>query len=1490
MLSPRLGDDDQGQWSLLPEERELLELTGWTEEEFRWFVDQQLSASVQLAKSEQPTALLIIPALITLVVGVALNYVAQLLFAPQQASNQSPRVESTTVEGQSIVNTAKYAPSSGFDSLQNVVELGSIVPVVFTKRETLDGITYGGVRVNTNLLWSQLYSLGDSQLYKVLLMVGVKGIGAPDPEQIAIGDNILSSYDLNPAGSSSSRAAIYYQNEGRRIVGSDFIAGRSPATDIGNSENAGGSDVFQIRGVNNAWTASFCYASAPSSQKLFGLYAPIGNELGIKVNPRVEPVFRAQTQVAGQKSDRTYLVCKVDPQANLRRLKSEFPYSCRSGFVRVNYVGGGGVDTASGDVRTVLKNEELIFYLSREADDQSIWNYDNGQQLSTTSGADVAQSIAGRQRAWDEALVIGSLYKCGSAILVLIGRSPGDAPFSSRMDRTPAADGQSITYTFKVIEQGVMCFTSYAKIDRSITQGLSVTGSGTEYCVLANSPVSYKNGTNGSHLYRLAVATFTMARPSQVVEIGYKTTASLRYNSLCNFSTSETYWYADQNGCLAYDNTYLSGPGAGNGRVVVTSQFQSGTVQAPEIRYVAFRLSFRVVGESDWVEFPHIFLFKGAGAAESRDYMRLQLPANELYEFRHIPLDGWEIRNNYATGLLCLLDASQSSLQTVYGDGATIQFNGAILPRNQSTFGLPVAQSNKNLGMGDWEAGDNGVFCYVDAWGRLANVFSYEEISVSNGAPECEVAYVNCIEANTVVPSYAGLSTLALTLRSATEFQSAQQASVYINSGFGDTHLIGSVLRILATNSDFGLGGKISPTAITPSFDAMDAWTYSRRYFFDGAISEPFNFRVKGGELANYFLLDLLAKGSKFYLQPIAEEGVVYEPMAMYTAGNVFQFDYATYEPDARTPPIVHVLWRQERPSPSFNDRGLFPVTRQVTVRESGTPETAQIITIDVQKWCTSERQAIDIGKMECRKRRLVTSGAKLSTRPDRAVFEPGRVVKLGLQVVQFDAPRSGLILDDGTVVCIPADVSGGPLPNGTYPAMVWDGSSSALRETDLVVVDGKTASDRGTVFTIGDATPTSQTFKIQKVSINADGNIEAEVYEYPLDENGYSLLVAGWDVAGNWVIQGRISSNPSVTVNQPFSSVGILGNAASPLNGSSTFTAQVNGPSGAYTYAWSGSGITIANPTQANTQITFPSSGTKTISLSVTLAGVTRTTTKTVAVAGLTGFEALGAVTITGPATANAGETKSYTAAVAGPLSPTSWSWSISPAAAATLTPSGGSVSVAFADDGAFLLRATATNASGIDSPSIGVKSIDVGPNDTIGAVTITGAAAPGAGIATTYTAAQDGLASGSTWAWSVFPADATITGSGASVSVSFPTPGASYTLTATATNSAASDSPVTQTKVITPVPVIGTVTVSGAGAPSAGVATAYTASQSGTASGTTWAWSVTPPGATITGSGASRNITFPSAGTTYTVTATATNGSAPDSPRSGTRSVTPV
>ena len=135
---------------LLPQDKQIMSLTGMDEAQYRWFCRQAILHSK--LRPGEPTAFLVIPFLIKLTIGLALTYAASLLAPkPKQPSVGQPDVKD--VQGQTLVNGARYTPKTGFDSVQNVVEIGSTIPLVYANRQVIGGMAYGGVRVNTNLLW-----------------------------------------------------------------------------------------------------------------------------------------------------------------------------------------------------------------------------------------------------------------------------------------------------------------------------------------------------------------------------------------------------------------------------------------------------------------------------------------------------------------------------------------------------------------------------------------------------------------------------------------------------------------------------------------------------------------------------------------------------------------------------------------------------------------------------------------------------------------------------------------------------------------------------------------------------------------------------------------------------------------------------------------------------------------------------------------------------------------------------------------------------------------------------------------------------------------------------------------------------------------------------------------------------------------------------------------------------------------------------------------
>ena len=185
-------------------------------------------------------------------------------------------------------------------------------------------------------------------------------------------------------------------------------------------------------------------------------------------------------------------------------------------------------------------------------------------------------------------------------------------------------------------------------------------------------------------------------------------------------------------------------------------------------------------------------------------------------------------------------------------------------------------------------------------------------------------------------------------------------------------------------------------------------------------------------------------------------------------------------------------------------------------VREATSPASAPIEQLDLSDFCTSEAHAIDRAKFECRFRRLSTHQVKFTTTADQAALSLGRCFRLSMETLTYDQPRNGYIARDGTVNSWTA------LPDGQHVVVTWNGN--AYTETTIRVNNGKADSARGSVFCVADNIYQTQTYKVQSLSFNEEGNIEVEAIHWPTAANGNSNITEGWETAANWVIEGELS------------------------------------------------------------------------------------------------------------------------------------------------------------------------------------------------------------------------------------------------------------------------------------------------------------------------------------------------------------------------------
>ena len=1227
---------------MLPSDRYLAELLGLSDEQYELWRDEMRRRALQGPRPAVVAGIDPISILVQVAIAVGVSLIASAL-APS-LPRRGGELRQRGLNGQTQTSLSSLAPRAGFDAVQEVAAIGEPIPVIYANRETISGVTYGGVRVNATLLWSQIWSLGGSQLLRAVFMLGEGPIASIDQLGWAIGDNSIGAYDLgsSSANESSARITIYHRPDGGRIAGTDRVAGRSAANDPG---SAGTGDVFLARGVGGTYQSVFSAAAKPSTSTTFGLYQLMGNNLGVKINPVIRPATIARVKPRGS-SGNGNVVCDFDQSVLVQRLKESAFFSSRAGVVSGSFGLGdeftyrlsrssdyltsfqsnadGGVWTSSSavesspviyeagtddritgfafpdrmavssvvvasggdalevtatfDVETVrqklidddaangqyvvqywiqvTKDGQTIqsrfdvtitvrgssYLFEAEVDDDSgpvevltsprrlraviVFPIEELDAYSETA-ADLASTVTGRQKSWDDALVVGELYKCGSALAVCTGRDPGNKIFVSDSEDGAAGTGQTINSTFEVVRAGVA-----ATVANSV-----ITADGTE-------EETRQTATSGPHLLRCALGNVSTTSECRITEIGLRSTLGQRIAGLCNFRDTLSLTDADGRACL-----FREGDNVKRGTKLNVDVYQSGTVSTIEERYSFFRVSFREAGSAVTGEIYSDGMFEGGtfgpfdgvftelspcfGVRGSTDqptfnYLALQMPASKRWEFRFEPISGWEIRSGTATGQLVILDAKLSSVVTGSSVGVTWRANGEIVTRSRSNFTITTTRRD-DIGLPQVDQNN-----YMDAWGKLAEAFVYEEAqsSASNG-PEHEIVYLNEIRENATAPQYTGIGLVGINARSAFEWQQFSQLSGYITGGTevrrllnsltdGPSHLFPDLALDRLTNPKYGPGRITDDLINLTNFQAAAQWCYDRRYFFDGGviISEEAP-RQWIADTAAAMLLDFREVNGRYDLVPFLTFDVVTHK-ALFTAGNIEEgsFQYESIPLDDRQPVRVSVKWRQERGSTNPTNPGLFPEEREVLVREASPhgSDGLPVESVDLSNFCTNENHAIDVAKFQLRMRRLRDHTIKFRTTYDglegiSTGVGPGDYIRAALDVTVFDQFNNGVVLSNGKIV------STTPLANGTYDVISWSGTGNVNENATLTVTNGQ-ASPAGVIFTVKQTSTQVRTYQISRITPTEDGKYDIEAVHMPTGSDGRLLAAADWTTAGAWVIQ----------------------------------------------------------------------------------------------------------------------------------------------------------------------------------------------------------------------------------------------------------------------------------------------------------------------------------------------------------------------------------
>lgn len=838
--------------------------------------------------------------------------------------------------------------------------------------------------------------------------------------------------------------------------------------------------------------------------------------------------FRVTFTNAAVTDDDDEAVCKYTVKIRIRtksnqKIKSAsftpgFTTTTIDGVTVVTSVSGGNVD-----VDAVNNNQTPTF---RMRDGSSVTGSGvvsvtknlkfDASQIHIEPCADVAGTVAGRQKTWDDAIIPGELYKIGSALAICTSRT--DATFVSEADLS-SGSGTEVAAVFTTVRAGSATTVAQAVLEQD----------GKSYL---ESSLKLRNvATVDGHVLRCALASVSTSRPCQAVEFGIRSRLGIRINGFCNLRDAISFGDADDRACLSRKNDIIE-----RGSTLKVDVFQSNTITTTEERYSFFKISYREAGSGGaYTELGNTYGIRGATQQNIFNYVQLVMPSVKQWEFQMEPLSGFEVRAGTGIGTLYVLDARLSSRVVVTDGAVTVAFNGESVPRTAEQFSIAAVRGD-GKGIPELDPNNYGApsdRSYLDTWGKLAEAFIYEEAqSSASSGPEHEVVYINEITPNASAPVYDGLALVGINVMSSVEWQQFGQFSCYVTGGktcrrlrnsltVGATHLFPDVLLDLMTNATYGAGDLITDEMIDlAAFEAAADWCQTRKYFFDGVQADRVNLRQWAADTAAAHLLNFGESDGKFYLRPALQFTAV--PIrGLFTAGNIVEgsFSLQYLEPEEREPIQVSVRYREERASTDLTNPGIFPTERELLVREASGSATDPVESIDLSDYVTSREHAIDAAKFIIRMRRIPTHVISFRTTHEGALakFGPSDYIRVAMDETQYDEFNNGVVTAAGALV------STKPLTDGTYDVIAWDGTEGTPPADATLTVgnSGTTATPTGVVFTVKLPSTQVRTYQIERVTPDEEGTFTIEAMHMPTNASGVLELADGFDTAGNWVIEG---------------------------------------------------------------------------------------------------------------------------------------------------------------------------------------------------------------------------------------------------------------------------------------------------------------------------------------------------------------------------------
>jgi hypothetical protein len=606
---------------LLPFEKQIIELIGCSEAEYRFLVAEAVRrAGPRPAGYEHIPDVRMDPIsiIVSLVVGVALSAVSYLL-TPKPKERPANDIQQRNLG--SINGPSRFSPTFGFDSQAELANYGEPIPIVFGR---YTGET-GGMLVSPRLVWSRMFSYGTQQAIKLLLVVGEQGrdagqtpqgIDPPSLNGIFIGNGALDAIYEN--------AFTFYWKRNTTISGFSRIKAVNRIYGTrGTPESADPEtfdDIYSCPTGRSENDYGFSSAHSLSNNAEFGCYAPIANGSGYRVNWRVVTIPVLEDQEDDPGNNLIYERIKIAGDNNgradgpnavrdLYQSGTGRNYSRRMGITALN--GVGVANSVGTEERRVNVGDVIKFTIVAKQIPENIY------EAGSVKVDDINSELNEQRIAADDALQIGELFMIARTTWQVTGR---------KLSQWRPEDNQD-----QVIE--LKCIDTNPPANNTI--GLVAPA------MLTSNYLSDDNGaTNKLHaggafypLMRFSKGTVRNTRACEVTEIGLRSNVFQRINGLCNFQSIPT---PDELRDAERNRVNLN----------------SGTISSYVRRASVFTVFLRPAGLDangqayGWQPLGMRFVVVGNQPTDLYNFLRFKHPERRQYEFQFIPKNGADMRNS----------------------------------------------------------------------------------------------------------------------------------------------------------------------------------------------------------------------------------------------------------------------------------------------------------------------------------------------------------------------------------------------------------------------------------------------------------------------------------------------------------------------------------------------------------------------------------------------------------------------------------------------------------------------------------------------------------------------------------------------------------------------------------------------------------------------------------------------------------------------------